>query len=158
MTAARDFIAAVHAQLCLLDGAGLEPVVGRREWAKHGAPGCIKWALGDVAWDAPDTVGGQPQHIITRLQQFHVVIWCDDEDACSIALDNLVRALRAVSNGRPNFDLGRFEWFTDDKPSWLHRGEALAGTLSTRLQVTRLPVPNPKVRITIQTHQEELDP
>lgn len=156
MTAASDFIAAVHVKLQEL-GQEVPAAIGRKEWAKHTAPPCVKWALGEVSWGPPDTVGGQQQNIITRVQTMHLAIWCEDEDQAEELLDNVVRACRAVASGRPNFTPGKFEWITEDKPSWMSRGEALIGSISVRLQVTKLPTPNPLAHITSQQHTEETE-
>lgn len=153
MTAASDFIAAVHARLAEL-GTTVPHAIGRIEWAKHTAPPCIKWALGEVSWATPDTIGGQPQNIITRVQTLHLAIWTETEEDAEQLLDNVIRACRTVAAGRPNFTPGKFEWLTEDKPSWMARGEALLGSIAVRLQVSKLPTPNPLARITSQQHTE----
>lgn len=157
MTHYKDFITTVHERMEAF-GTPLQAIVGRSEWSKHTSVGSIKWALGGIAWDAPDTIDKQRRHIVTRVQSLHVAIWCRTEDECSAALDNLIRSAILAARGRPNIDLSDFEWLTEEKPSWLDRGEVLTGTMTVRLQVSRLPTPHPLAKITSQEHTESLLP
>lgn len=157
MTAARQFILDVHASIAELD-TDIRCVVGKRGWSCHIAPPCIKWAYSRITWSPPDTIGGHQKNIITRVQSFDLAIWFDDEDDCSEALDNLIRACRSVAKGRPNFEPGPFDWLTEKEASWLNRGVALAGSLSVRIQIPKLPTPAQLATITSQQHTETIDP
>lgn len=154
---ARQFILDVHARFATLAPPGIEPKIGANEWSLNCDCPAIKWKYGAIRHEKPDKTGGAESPIGTEIQTFIVAIWCEDEEACRSAKNNILRAARYVSGGGSNTETGSFDWITEDKPGWMNKGAALQGSIAVRLQIPSTEGGRRYAPIRSQTHTEELD-
>lgn len=146
-----QFIEDVHARLKIL-GVKTPKSIGAKTFGSEqkDAP-YIWWKFGRIRHDDPDKIGGQDKHVYSEFQVLVVRIWETSQEACRATKNKLLAAVYQTGFGE-NVEPGDFDWLTEDKPSWMNKGDMLEGEITVALPVANLSPETVEFTVGSQTH------